>query len=269
MQSIGSQSSDKRVDDKIVFDRVTKTYGKGSTAFKAVEETTLGIADKSFVTVVGPSGCGKTTMMQMAAGLVKPDTGQVRVGGKPVNGPSPERGVVFQQFALFPWLTVQENVEFGLRIAKLDKKTRTETALRYIELVGLSDFRNNLPKTLSGGMKQRCAIARAWAVNPEILLMDEPFGALDAMTRVSLNDQLLSAWRQRQSTVMFITHDVDEAVYLATHIVVMAAKPGRVTQVLSVNLPWPRNEDVRFSPEFVEMRKAVWHAVHTKPSASR
>jgi len=249
-------------NEKILFDRVTKVYGEGVKTFTAVDETTLRIPDKAFVTVVGPSGCGKTTLLQMAAGLVTPDSGQVRVGGKLVIGPSPERGVVFQQFALFPWLTVRENVEFGLRIAKLDNKTCTERAMHYIELVGLTDFCDNLPKTLSGGMKQRCAIARAWAVNPEILLMDEPFGALDAMTRVALHDQLLGAWQQRQSTVMFITHDVDEAVYLATHIVVMANKPGRVVQVMDVNLPWPRSQDVRFSPEFAAIRKAVWHAVH-------
>lgn len=247
---------------KIHFDRVSKRYGSGPTAFQALQETNLTIADKSFVTVVGPSGCGKTTLMLMAAGLIKSDSGAVRVGGRVVNGPSPERGMVFQQFALFPWLTVQENVEFGLRLAGLNARARAEKALHYIDLVGLTDFRNNLPKTLSGGMKQRCAIARAWAVDPEILLMDEPFGALDALTRVALNDQLLSAWSQRKSTVMFITHDVDEAVYLATEIVIMASRPGRVSRVVPVNLPWPRNEAVRFSPDFADIRNTVWHAVH-------
>jgi NitT/TauT family transport system ATP-binding protein len=247
---------------KIHFDRVSKVYGRGAGAFQALQETDLAIGDKSFVTVVGPSGCGKTTLLMMAAGLVAPDTGEVRVSGKAVRGPGPERGVVFQQFALFPWLTVQENVEFGLRIAGLDAKQRAEKASRYIELVGLSDFRNTLPKALSGGMKQRCAIARAWAVDPEILLMDEPFGALDAMTRVALNDQLLAAWSQRKSTVLFITHDVDEAVYLATEIVVMASRPGRVTEIIPVDLPWPRNEAVRFSQDFIAIRNTVWHAVH-------
>lgn len=247
---------------KIQYQDVTKSFGAGATQFHAIEPTNLDVSDGSFVTVVGPSGCGKTTLMLMAAGLVEPTTGSVLVGGEPVRGPSPERGVVFQQFALFPWMSVQRNVEFGLKLAGVGADERRERANQFIDLVGLSDFRNNLPKTLSGGMKQRCAIARAWAVDPEILLMDEPFGALDAMTRVTLNDTLLAAWSKRQSTVMFITHDVDEAVYLATDIVVMAAKPGRIAQRIHVNLPWPRTEEVRFSKEFADYRNTVWHAVH-------
>ncbi|MCB2128054.1 MAG: ABC transporter ATP-binding protein [Rhodobacteraceae bacterium] len=247
---------------KIEFAGVSKSYGTGSKQFQAIEPTSLAIEDRSFVTVVGPSGCGKTTLMLMAAGLVEPDTGSVKVSGKPVKGPSPDRGVVFQQFALFPWLTVQKNVEFGLKLAGVPAAESESRARQYIDLVGLTGFENNLPKTLSGGMKQRCAIARAWAVDPEILLMDEPFGALDALTRVALNNQLLDAWSQRKSTVMFITHDVDEAVYLATDIVVMAARPGRIAKRIRVDLPWPRTEEVRFSAEFAEYRNTVWHAVH-------
>lgn len=247
---------------KIEYSDVTKKFGSGPNTFQAISPTNLEIADRSLVTVVGPSGCGKTTLMLMAAGLVTPTTGQVRVNGDVVDRPSPDRGVVFQQFALFPWMTVQKNVEFGLKLAGVGGVERRKRADQYIELVGLSDFRDNLPKTLSGGMKQRCAIARAWAVDPEILLMDEPFGALDAMTRVSLNDTLLGAWNSRKSTIMFITHDVDEAVYLATDIVVMASKPGRVEAKMKVDLPWPRTEEIRFSPEFAELRNAVWHAVH-------
>ena len=228
----------------------------------------LDIADREFVTVVGPSGCGKSTLMSMAAGLVEPTGGQVLVDGAPVAGPGPDRGVIFQQYALFPWLTVRQNVEFGLEAgASLRRTARADHA---IELVGLADFADALPKTLSGGMKQRCAIARAYAVNPQVLLMDEPFGALDALTRVQLQDQLLDTWRQEQRTVLFITHDVDEAVYLASRVVVMAARPGRVHRVLDVDLPYPRTEEIRLSPEFGRIRNEVWHSVyHQNPPRRR
>ncbi|WP_245997686.1 ABC transporter ATP-binding protein [Streptomyces armeniacus] len=234
---------------------------KDST-FTALDHVSLDIADREFVTVVGPSGCGKSTLLSMAAGLVEPTSGQVLVDGAPVAGPGPDRGVIFQQYALFPWLTVRDNVEFGLKLADLPAAERKRRAEHAIDLVGLADFADSLPKTLSGGMKQRCAIARAYAVNPKVLLMDEPFGALDALTRVQLQDQLLETWRQEQRTVLFITHDVDEAVYLASRVVVMAARPGRVHRVLDVDLPYPRTEEIRLSPEFAAIRNEVWHSVY-------
>lgn len=232
----------------------------------ALDRLDLNIADGEFVTVVGPSGCGKSTAMNIAAGLLAPTSGDIRVGGKPVAGPGPERGVIFQQYALFPWLTVRQNVEFGLRIAGKSRAERRAVSDHYLALVGLSDFADALPKTLSGGMKQRCAIARAYAAQPEILLMDEPFGALDALTRVHMQDQLLDTWSRERRTVMFITHDVDEAVYLANRVIVMAARPGRLDQIIPVDLPYPRTEAIRLSPEFAEIRNRVWHAVyHQKP----
>jgi NitT/TauT family transport system ATP-binding protein len=254
---------------KISFKNVRKTFDiAGKTAFTALEGLNLDIEDGEFITVVGPSGCGKSTAMNIAAGLTMPTSGQVLVDNAPVKGPGPERGVIFQQYALFPWLTVRENVEFGLQIAGKPKDERRRIADHFIELVGLTDFANSLPKTLSGGMKQRCAIARAYAVNPKILLMDEPFGALDALTRVQLQDQLLAMWSKERRTVMFITHDVDEAVYLASRVVVMAARPGRLHKIVNVDLPYPRNEDMRLSTEFSELRNEVWRSVYHPAAAA-
>jgi NitT/TauT family transport system ATP-binding protein len=254
---------------KISFRNVRKTFDiAGRAAFTALEGLSLDIEDGEFITVVGPSGCGKSTAMNIAAGLTGPSSGQVLVDNVPVKGPGPERGVIFQQYALFPWLTVRENVEFGLKIAGHPKDERQRVADHFIDLVGLTDFANSLPKTLSGGMKQRCAIARAYAVNPKILLMDEPFGALDALTRVQLQDQLLAMWSKERRTVMFITHDVDEAVYLASRVVVMAARPGRLHKIVNVGLPYPRTEEMRLSPEFAELRNEVWRAVYHPAAAA-
>ncbi|CDN51498.1 ABC transporter ATP-binding protein [Neorhizobium galegae] len=251
------------MNTKISFQSVTKTFSiAGQISFNALQGLNLDIEDGEFITVVGPSGCGKSTAMNIAAGLTNPSSGQVLVDNVPVTGPGPERGVIFQQYALFPWLTVRQNVEFGLQIAGHPKAERGKIADHFIGLVGLSDFSNSLPKTLSGGMKQRCAIARAYAVNPKILLMDEPFGALDALTRVQLQDQLLATWSKERRTVMFITHDVDEAVYLGSRVVVMAARPGRLHKIIRVDLPYPRTEEMRLSPEFSTLRNEVWRSVY-------
>ncbi|MCO5734241.1 ABC transporter ATP-binding protein [Rhizobium sp. SSA_523] len=248
---------------KISFQNVSKTFTiAGQSSFQALQGLNLDIEDGEFITVVGPSGCGKSTAMNIAAGLTAPTAGQVLVDQVPVSGPGPERGVIFQQYALFPWLTVRQNVEFGLQVAGHPRAERRRIADHFIRLVGLSDFSDSLPKTLSGGMKQRCAIARAYAVNPKILLMDEPFGALDALTRVQLQDQLLATWSQERRTVMFITHDVDEAVYLASRVIVMAARPGRLHKIVPVDLPYPRTEEMRLSTEFSALRNEVWRSVY-------
>jgi NitT/TauT family transport system ATP-binding protein len=246
--------------------------GKRWDDFVALGKVDLDLADNEFVTVVGPSGCGKSTLLNILAGLEEPTSGAALVDGAPVHGPGPERGVIFQQYALFPWLTVRQNVEFGLRTAGVGKAERRRKVDHYLELVGLDRFADALPKTLSGGMKQRCAIARAYAVDPEILLMDEPFGAVDALTRVRLQEQLLETWSREKRTVMFITHDVDEAVFLANRVVVMAAGPGRIQEVVDVDLPYPRTEKVRLSPEFTALRNRVWSAVYHQgapPTAPR
>jgi NitT/TauT family transport system ATP-binding protein len=249
---------------KISVRHVHKAFDNG---FTALGDVSLDVADNEFVTIVGPSGCGKSTLLNILAGLEHPTSGDALVDGRPVTGPGPERGVIFQQYALFPWLTVRQNVEFGLQTAKVGKAERRAKAQHYIELVGLGQFADALPKTLSGGMKQRCAIARAYAVDPEILLMDEPFGAVDALTRVRLQEQLLATWSAERRTVAFITHDVDEAVFLANRVVVMAAGPGRIQEVIPVDLPYPRTEDVRLSPEFTALRNRVWSAVYHQGNA--
>jgi NitT/TauT family transport system ATP-binding protein len=223
-----------------------KTFALKDEEFVALDGVHLDVADNEFVTVVGPSGCGKSTLMNIVAGLEAPTSGQVLVDGAGVTGPG----------------TVRKNVEFGLKVAGLPAAERRERAEHYVRLVGLEQFADALPKTLSGGMKQRCAIARAYAVNPSILLMDEPFGALDALTRVRLQEQLLDTWSTEKRTVLFITHDVDEAVFLAGRVVVMAARPGRIHEVIDVDLPYPRTEEVRLSPQFAELRNRVWRAVY-------
>ncbi len=247
---------------KISVRNVTKLFDLGKERFTALDGVSLDIADNEFVTVVGPSGCGKSTMMNILAGLEEPTSGEALVDGQRVHEPGPERGVIFQQYALFPWLTVRKNVEFGLQTAKVPAAERRARAEHFIKMVGLEQFADALPRMLSGGMRQRCAIARAYAVNPSILLMDEPFGALDALTRVKLQEQLLDTWSQEQRTVMFITHDVDEAVFLANRVVVMAARPGRIYDVIDIDIPYPRTEEFRLSTQFAELRNRVWHAVY-------
>ncbi|MFF2329517.1 MULTISPECIES: ABC transporter ATP-binding protein [unclassified Streptomyces] len=250
----------------INFRDVSRGFDVKDGQFLALDRVGLDIEDGEFVTVVGPSGCGKSTLMNIAAGLLDATGGEVTVDGEPVRGPSPERGVIFQQYALFPWMTVAANVEYGLKVAGVGRTERRRRAREVIELVGLTDFADALPKTLSGGMKQRCAIARAYAVDPKVLLMDEPFGALDSLTRVRMQDSLLDTWSRDRRTVMFITHDVDEAVYLANRVVVMAARPGRIHTIIPVTLPRPRREEHRLSPEFAELRARVWQAVHHQPT---
>lgn len=247
---------------KISFVKARSVFELKGRPFTALDDVSLDIADGEFVTVVGPSGCGKSTMLNLASGLLEPTSGRVAVDDRRVTGPGPERGVIFQQYALFPWLTVRQNVEFGLKLQKVPKLKRAEQVDAMLRLVGLEEFAEALPKNLSGGMKQRCAIARAYAVDPSVLLMDEPFGALDALTRVRMQDELLKMWEKEKRTVMFITHDVEEAVYLASRVVIMARAPGRIRQIVDVTLPYPRTEEVRLSSEFSRLRNVVWESVY-------
>jgi NitT/TauT family transport system ATP-binding protein len=228
----------------------------------ALQNVSFDVKKNEFVSVVGPSGCGKSTILNIIAGLTEPSGGTVKVGGKVVMGPGKERGVVFQQYALFPWKTVIENVAFGLKLQDIPKRQCRETAEKYLELVGLKDFRDAYPKELSGGMKQRVAIARAYAVNPEVLLMDEPFGALDAQTRVQLQENLLSTWENERKTCFFITHDVEEAVFLAQRIIVMSARPGRLKEIIEVDLPYPRVQEIKLTAEFNEIKNRLWAMVY-------
>lgn len=266
--TVPRNGTSRLTDAKISVRSVTKTFSLKTEEFVALDRVSLDIADNEFITVVGPSGCGKSTLMNILAGLETSTSGEAIVDGRAVSGPGPDRGVIFQQYALFPWLTVRQNVEFGLKTARVPAAERRKRAQHFIQMVGLEQFADALPKMLSGGMKQRCAIARAYAVNPSILLMDEPFGALDALTRVKLQEQLLDTWSQEKRTVMFITHDVDEAVFLANRVVVMAARPGRIFDIIDVDLPYPRTEDVRLSPKFGELRNRVWHSVYHQNSGT-
>ena len=241
---------------------LTVAYEKPRAAgtLVAVSNANLDIARGTFVTIVGPSGCGKSSLLLAIAGLVKPAGGCVRVNGKPVSGPGRDRAVVFQDFALMPWRTVIDNVRFGLELQRLQGLTGedlTARAQRYVELVGLKGFEHYHPHQLSGGMRQRVGIARALAVDPEILLLDEPFGSLDAQTRDEMGSELLAIWEQNKKTALFVTHGIDEAIFLADRIVVMARDPGRITEIISVDLPRPRTVETMDSKLFIEYRKQI------------
>ena len=227
----------------------------------AVDSLDLTVRDKEFVCIVGPSGCGKSTLLRIIAGLTRPTTGEVVLDGMQVSGPGADRGMVFQSYTLFPWLTVEGNVEFGPRLRGQPPELCTRIAKRYIDLVGLSGFEHSYPKELSGGMMQRAAIARALANDPEILLMDEPFGALDAQTRTLMQELLLSVWEQTHKTVLFVTHDIEEAVLLADRVYVMTARPGRIKREIQVALPRPRTVEVFDSEEFLHLRREVHQSI--------
>jgi ABC-type nitrate/sulfonate/bicarbonate transport system ATPase subunit len=238
---------------------VVFTRRRGGTVV-AVDHLSLDVRDREFVSIVGPSGCGKSTLLRIVAGLIRPTAGLAAVDGRPVEGPGADRGMVFQSYTLFPWLTVQGNVEFGLRLRGIDAEERVRVARRHIDLVGLQGTEPAYPKELSGGMQQRVAIARALANDPTILLMDEPFGALDAQTRSIMQELLLRVWEQTQKTVLFVTHDIDEAVLLSDRIYVMTARPGRIKAEVAVPLPRPREVDVIDAPEFIAIRQRI-HAL--------
>ncbi len=243
----------------ILIEGLTVAYEKPKAAgtLVAVSNANLEIARGTFVTIVGPSGCGKSSLLLSIAGLVKPASGWVRVNGKTVSGPGRDRAVVFQDFALMPWRTVIDNVRFGLELQRWNGEDLTARATRYVELVGLKGFEHYHPHQLSGGMRQRVGIARALAVDPEILLLDEPFGSLDAQTRDQMGSELLAIWEQNKKTALFVTHAIDEAIFLADQIVVMARNPGRITEVLPVDLPRPRTVETMDSKLFIEYRKRI------------
>ncbi|MFZ9296901.1 MAG: ABC transporter ATP-binding protein [Hylemonella sp.] len=250
----------------IEFSNVTRVFRQSDQNVVALEDINLLVEDQEFIAIVGPSGCGKTTCLRMAAGLDKPSSGRVLVDGQAVQGPGTDRAVVFQQFALFPWKTVWQNIEFGLislGIPDIERKKRIE---QYIELMGLQGYERAYPHQLSGGMQQRVAIARAYVLDPKVLLMDEPFGALDAQTRVVMQEELVRLARSHPRTVLFITHAVDEAVYLADRIVVMSRRPGRIREIIDVKSVrekelWnnlSRIEDVMDQSSFVHLRTHIW-----------
>ena len=241
---------------RIAFEQVSVAFPSPQGPVRVVDDVSYAIHDREFVSVIGPSGCGKTTMMNIVAGFVAPTTGRVLLDGKPIPGPGPDRGVMFQEYGVFPWLTVRENIAFGLKLAanRVSPRERDEIVGRYMDLMGLSDFAGAWPKTLSGGMRQRLALARAYAVRPQFLLMDEPFGALDAQTRSAMQDLLLDVLAAEGKTVMLITHSVEEAIYLSSRIVVMSARPTRIREIVSIPFGYPRDKSLHESREFGEIR---------------
>jgi NitT/TauT family transport system ATP-binding protein len=240
--------------------RLEKRFASAHGEVVALSGIDFTLHRREFVCVIGQSGCGKSTLIRMLAGLETPTSGQVLVDGKPVQGPGPDRGMVFQSYTLFPWLTVKQNVMFGPRMA--GRGLGEPEARQWIALVGLEKFENSYPHQLSGGMKQRVAIARALANEPRILLMDEPFGALDAQTRANMQAYLLEIWRNIDITILFITHDLDEAVYLADRILVLEARPGRVKEIIEVPVPRPRDPAQMMSPEFLATRHRIYQLIH-------
>ncbi len=244
---------------RIAFEAVSVEYPSAHGTLRVVDDVSFTIRDGEFVAIIGPSGCGKTTMMNIVAGFVRPTSGRVLLDGAPIAGPGPDRGVIFQDYGVFPWLTVRQNIAFGLTLAANRVGTDERAAIcdRYMALMGLADFADAWPKMLSGGMRQRLALARAYAVRPQFLLMDEPFGALDAQTRTSMQDLLLQVLAAERKTVMLITHSVEEAIYLASRIIVMSARPTRIREEIRIPFAYPRPESVHETREFNELRSHV------------
>jgi len=240
---------------------VTKAYGGGGgeESVIALEDVSLEVNDQEFLSVVGPSGCGKTTLLRVTDGLLDYDGGEVLLDGQQVVSSGQDRGMVFQDFNLLPWRTVQQNVQFGLELAGVDTESREERTQKHIQLVGLEGFENSYPQELSGGMQQRVGIARALAIDPEVLLMDEPFGALDAQTREYLQEELLRIWEENKKTVVFITHNIEESIYLSDKVAVMSPRPGRIRRIIEVPFERPRyDSDLKATQEFTELRQEIW-----------
>ncbi len=234
------------------------TLDNGNGGVLALSDIDFEVHDNEFVTIIGPSGCGKTTLLRIIAGLIPYDHGEVTIDGRPVTGPGPERAVVFQNFALMPWADVLANITFGLEVRGTPQDESRDKAKDLIKLVGLEGFEKRYPKELSGGMQQRVGLARALAVNPQILLMDEPFGALDEQTRRLLQEQLLQLWEEQRKTVVFVTHSMDEAVMLGDRVMLMTPRPGRVKEMIDVPLQRPRSPQVEKSSAFVEIKEYLW-----------
>jgi ABC-type nitrate/sulfonate/bicarbonate transport system ATPase subunit len=235
----------------------------------ALQATDLTVAENDFITILGPSGCGKSTLLRIVAGLDHPTSGEVQLDGKRITGPGPDRGMVFQSYTLFPWLTVLDNVCFGLRERGMPRSQQVEIARDFVAKVGLAGFEQHFPKQLSGGMQQRTALARALANKPRVLLMDEPFGALDHQTRELMQELLLGIWEAQRKTVLFVTHDIDEAVFMANRVVVMSARPGRIKVDRSVDLPHPRHYSVKTSPVFAELKAELTEQVRAEVLATQ
>ncbi len=250
---------------EVLIQGVSRTFTNArGQATQALLPVDFHVRDNDFVTILGPSGCGKSTLLRIVAGLDEPTAGRVLLDGVPVQGPGADRGMVFQSYTLFPWLTVEQNIRFGLRERGVSAAQQKERSDYFLAKVGLAGFAQHYPKQLSGGMQQRTAIARALANDPKILLMDEPFGALDNQTRVQMQELLLSIWEAQRKTVMFVTHDIDEAIFMANRVAVFSARPGRIKTELAVPLPHPRHYTVKTAPEFMELKARLTEEIRAE-----
>jgi len=251
---------------RLVIDNVSRVFPgvRGGAPTRALQPVSMTVGDNDFVTILGPSGCGKSTLLRMVAGLDAPTTGRILLEQVPVAEPGPDRGMVFQSYTLFPWLSVADNIAFGLREKGVPAVERGRIAGQWLERVGLTAFAHHYPRQLSGGMQQRTAIARALANDPAILLLDEPFGALDNQTRALMQELLLGIWERDRKTVLFVTHDIEEAIFLASRVVVMTARPGRVKAEVPVDLPHPRHYTLKTSPEFSRLKACLTEEIRAE-----
>lgn len=252
----------------LTVDRLSRSFEAGGQTVNALSNVSYLVRKREFISVIGPSGCGKSTLIRILAGLDRPSSGIVALDGKAVGGPGADRGMVFQNYTLFPWLSVARNVMFGLRMKGMGRKQAKQSALKWLDVVGLSEFADHYPAQLSGGMKQRVAIARALANEPRILLMDEPFGALDAQTRAAMQAHLLRIWETVDVTILFITHDLDEAIYLSDRIVVLGARPGRILEIIEVPVARPRTPEQFLSGHFLATKKRLEELIHNPHAAA-
>jgi len=243
---------------------VRKSFSKDGRSLAVLDVERFSVQDGEFVTVIGPSGCGKSTLLHIMGGFIRADAGAIQVHGRRVSGPGPDRGMMFQEFALFPWKTVAGNVAWGLEAQGMSKSKIGEVVDRHLEMIGLGDFRDHYPAELSGGMKQRVQLARVLAIDPEVLLMDEPFGALDAQTRETMQEELTRLWERTGKTIVFVTHDIDEAVYLGDRVVVLTARPGRIREEVKIDLPRPRGLEIKKSAQCHEYRNYIWDLIRAE-----
>ena len=246
-----------------------KSYTKNGQALQILDVERFAAREGEFITVIGPSGCGKSTFLHIMGGFIDADAGAIRVYGNAVAGPGPDRGMMFQEFALFPWKTVAGNVAWGLEARGAARAHVDEVVAKYLELTGLADFRNHYPAELSGGMKQRVALARVLAFDPKVLLMDEPFGALDAQTRETMQEEVTRLWERTKKTIVFVTHDIEEAVYLGDRVVVLTARPGRIREEVKIDLPRPRGLEIKKSMQCHEYRNYVWDLIRSESQRAK
>jgi NitT/TauT family transport system ATP-binding protein len=241
-----------------------KTFAKDGKAIHILDVERFTAREGEFITIIGPSGCGKSTLLHMMGGFIGADAGEIRVYGQQVKEPGPDRGMMFQEFALFPWKTVAGNVAWGLETQGAPRAKIDEVVAKYLEMTGLADFRNHYPAELSGGMKQRVALARVLAFDPKVLLMDEPFGALDAQTRETMQEEVTRLWERTGKTIVFVTHDIEEAVYLGDRVVVLTARPGRIREEVKIDLPRPRGLEIKKSMQCHEYRNHIWDLIRVE-----